>query len=263
MSVATPANNNTALFEGGSTKTGHTQGVAEARGPEVTIEQEVGPSVSLDTTDKGAFEGENAFYGPRWASTTSAIPWYFRIKDTDPGLGISSTTWSSPSAPKWGQTYQNACRGAQCNTSSLGIADVKGKSEQLPEGEDTIAVKVEDPVGLSASTETKVKIDDQPPYNVTFTGLPSSAQAGENEHLLLNASATDGTKPTVSSGVASIVVLVDGQQLGSPSKGCSPGECTATGEWTLNTEAYAAGQHTIAVVAQRTMPATSHEKNTR
>ncbi len=249
VSVATPANNNTALFEGGSTKTGHTQGVAEARGPEVTIEQEVGPSVSLDTTDKGAFEGENAFYGPRWASTTSAIPWYFRIKDTDPGLGISSTTWSSPSAPKWGQTYQNACRGAQCNTSSLGIADVKGKSEQLPEGEDTIAVKVEDPVGLSASTETKVKIDDQPPYNVTFTGLPSSAQAGENEHLLLNASATDGTKPTVSSGVASIVVLVDGQQLGSPSKGCSPGECTATGEWTLNTEAYAAGQHTIAVVA--------------
>jgi Domain of unknown function (DUF6531)/Bacterial Ig-like domain len=74
--------------------------------------------------------------------------------------------------------------------------------------------------------------------------LPSTHEISDGQHFLLKASATSAL-----AGMASVALTMDGQPVGSPSKGCSPGECTASGEWTLSGESYAAGTYTLAVVA--------------
>jgi RHS repeat-associated protein len=214
-------------------------------GSSVDIEQELGPTVTgFDTTDELVNGEQNALYGNRWASTTSG-KWGLKASATDPGLGVSKEIWSSPNASKWGGSAQVAgCEGAQCNESVSVGSTLKGKgTETLPEGEDTVEVKVEDPVGLTEKRSAKVKVDNAPPHNVTLSGLPSTHEISDGQHFLLKASATSGL-----AGMASIALTMDGQAVGSPSKGCT-GECTASGEWTLSGEPYAAGTYTLAVIA--------------
>jgi RHS repeat-associated protein len=214
-------------------------------GSSVDIEQEAGPTVTgFDTTDEFVNGEENALYGNRWASTTSG-KWGLKASATDPGLGVSKEIWSSPTASKWGGSAQvPGCEGAQCNESVSVGSTLRGKgTETLPEGEDTVEVKVEDPVGLTEKKSAKVKVDNAPPHSVTLSGLPSTHEISDGQHFLLKASATSGL-----AGMASIVLTMDGQAVGAPSKGCT-GECTASGEWTLSGESYAAGTYTLAEIA--------------
>jgi RHS repeat-associated protein len=225
---------------------------AKIKAAAVDVLQEKGPSVSMDTSDEVVNGEENALYGGRWASATSG-KWGFEAHASDPGMGIFRYMWSSPNAGKWGASDEGlGCRGLQCDESlspGYGVAQSGVGAEQLPEGEDTVEAKVEDPVGLTATTKATVKVDDAPPYNIELTGLPSDHEIIDGQSIALKASATDGSGSTRSSGVASIVLSMDGQEVGSPSKGCSLGPCTASGEWTLNGEFYAAGKHTLTVTA--------------
>jgi Domain of unknown function (DUF6531) len=220
---------------------------------EIGIVQEKGPSLALDTSDEVVNGEENPLYGNRWASATTG-KWGFKATATDPGLGIKRETWSSPNALKWGFTRNEevwfGCHSVECPETWSAKYPVKGyESEQLPEGEDTVEATVEDSVGLTATTSTKVKVDDAPPHNITLTGLPSTHEISDGQHLALKASATDGKEGTPSSGIASIRLTMDGQEVGPSSKGCSPGPCSASGEWALSGENYAAGTYTLAVVA--------------
>jgi RHS repeat-associated protein len=219
------------------------------------IVQETGPTFgSFDTTDETTSTGKlNGLHGNQWENTASGR-WGVQASATDPGLGIKHAIWSSPNAPKWGGTDEMAgCQGEQCDEAVSPTRPLKDEElfepEQLPDGEDTIALKVEDPVGLTATgTSAKIKVDNTPPHNITLTGLPSTHEIGDGEHLSLMASATDGSGPE-SSGVASLVLAVDGSQVGTPSGGCSPGTCTAKGEWALSGESYSAGKHSVTVTA--------------
>jgi hypothetical protein len=215
------------------------------------IVQEAGPAFGgFDTTGETTSTGLlNGLYGHKWENTSSG-KWGVQASATDPGLGIKHAIWSSPNASKWGGTTEvGECKGQQCDEAVSPTYALKDEAEQLPDGEDTIDLKVEDPVGLTATgTSAKIKVDNTPPHNITLTGLPSTHEIGDGEHLALTASATDGSGPE-SSGVASIVLAVDGAQVGSPSGGCSPGTCTAKGEWTISAENYSAGKHTITVTA--------------
>jgi RHS repeat-associated protein len=253
LSVGSPSNGNYAGYEVIATASSldyEDDFESEMLHPEVTVAQQKGPSASMDTTDEVVDGQKNALYGGRWASATTGS-WGFELHGSDPGLGVQRVTWSSPNAAKWGGTESDpGCKGAQCEESWSPAYPLSNGTERLPEGEDTVEGKVEDPVGFSASTGTfKVKVDDAPPRNITLTGLPADKEISDGQRLTLKASATDGTKPTPSSGVASIVLMMDGRQIGSPSGGCSPGECTASGEWTLTGEGYAAGKQTLEVVA--------------
>jgi RHS repeat-associated protein len=249
--AAPGSNGNSALYETIATSSGNG---AEAEysfehvmhGGEVTIAQEKGPSGSFDTTDEILGEGPNALYGPRWASATSG-KWQIGANVNDPGLGVVKTTWRSPNAPKWEAVGAPSCAGVQCPPSASPHVSVKAPvegRENLPEGEDTVEAEILDPAGLKATITTKVKVDSTPPSNVTLSGLPSSHEIGDGQPALLKASAKGAL-----AGMASIALMIDGQQTFSPSKGCSPGPCTANGEWTLNGEAYAAGDHTLKVIA--------------
>ncbi|HXN39939.1 MAG TPA: Ig-like domain-containing protein, partial [Solirubrobacteraceae bacterium] len=237
----------------------------------VSIEQEAGPSAKFATSLEAYNGMQNPLYGNRWANSVEPYKWVLPAEASDPGIGVYKEIWSSPNAPNWGTTFSSSeteypighyedfanCQGVQCEGAAgktlLWGYELDSKRlaepQHLPDGEDTVELKAEDAVGLSATATTKVKIDSTPPYNLTLSGLPSNHEISDEQHFLLKASATDGTKPTVSSGIASIALTMDGQVVGSPSKGCSPGECTVTGEWTLNGEAYAAGTYTLAVVA--------------
>ncbi len=251
VSVASPSNGNTALYEVVDTST-VTQEFGEGfeslmYEPKVTITQAKGPSVSLDTTEEVVNGEQNALYGNRWASATSG-KWGLKAIATDPGLGISNEIWSSPNAAKWGFSGQPAgCKGVQCEESMTPLYSVKGTgTEQLPEGEDTVEIKVEDPVGLTATTSAKVKVDNTPPTITRFEGLPSNHEIIDGQPVTLEASAKSGL-----AGMASIVLDVDGQQLGGGQGSCS-GSCTGNAVWALSGANYAAGEHTLTVVATDT-----------
>jgi RHS repeat-associated protein len=246
-------NGNTAIYEAIVTKSESTYG--QWRGvmtnPEVRIVQEKSPAVNFDTTDEKVEGGRNALYGNKWVSAVAGSFW-LAAPATDPGIGIKKETWASPQAPKWGQSFTLTCKGIQCSESRTSLDSLKGSgAESLPDGEgDTVEVKVEDAAGLSATKTVKPKIDDTPPHGLTLSGLPGSKEISDGQQFVLKASATDGTSPTPSSGIASIALSMDGQPIGNPSKvGCTPGPCVANGEWTVGGEGYAAGQHMLVVTA--------------
>ncbi len=166
----------------------------------------------------------------------------------DPGIGVNEFALSSPSASGWGITEKYYCEGGvQCLEHASGRVSLTG----LPEGEDTIKATVKDPVGLGGGpTERIVKIDNVAPHGIASSGLPAANEIGAGEYHL-KAEATDGVSGTVSSGVKSIMLLIDGRSVGSPSGSCSVslGPCTAHGEWTIAGREYGTGHHTITVIA--------------
>ena len=231
----------------------------------VAINQEVAPSASFDTSDL-VIEGlPNALLSGKWYRSTSNV--MFGLDAVDTGIGVEKQGLSSPSKAGWGYALKNegrnGCEGAQCNEcyepscagkssgtgTPLSFSLTGAADGELPEGEDTVEGKVEDAAGLSATASAKVKIDSAPPHGISFSGLPSNHEISDGQHYALKASAMDGVTGTPSSGIASIVLEIDGQEIGNPGGGCSPGPCTGNDEWTLNGENYAAGEHTLTVVA--------------
>jgi RHS repeat-associated protein len=231
----------------------------------VSITQEAEPTIALDTTDETIESSANPLYGGgRWVNATKAK---MGLEAEDPGLGVQLARWSSSTEPKWEPTYahpwpieallyerivsckggKNGGLGSRCPEkvgswwgenagSTIGLTG-------LPEGEDKVEAKVWDPVGLTAATAVTVKIDNAPPHNVTLSELPSTHEISDGQHFPLKATAESGP-----AGIASIRLTMDGQEVGTPSKGCS-GSCMAHGEWTLSGESYAAGEYTLDVIA--------------
>jgi RHS repeat-associated protein len=237
----------------------------ELEASSIEINQEAAPTASFDVTDPTVEGLPNALLSGKWYKPTSNAK--FGINAVDTGIGVYKQGLSSPSKAGWGYTVKtearNECRGVQCNQcfepACAGKRSGNGQpltysltgaaGGELPEGEDTVEGKIEDDVGLSVKPTAKIKIDNASPHNFTFTGLPGNHEISDGQHYVLKASAVDGSEGTKSSGVASIVLQLDGQQIGGPQGSCSPGPCTGTAEWTLSGENYAAGQHTLSVIA--------------
>ncbi len=170
-----------------------------------------------------------------------------KLEATDPGLGVSSAVFTGPG---WGHEYKcgevvqcEECLSVTCGAKPLAIG-----LHGLAEGEDAVKATVKDAVGLSAEASTMVRVDNAPPYNITLSGLPASHEISFGRYVI-KASATDGSGTTVSSGVGAMRLSVDGKEVEGPRGYCSPGPCTASGEWGLNAENYGAGKHTLTVVA--------------
>jgi RHS repeat-associated protein len=221
---------------------------------EVYILQEAAPTVSFDTADE-TYKGGwlNGLYPGRWVQTpygTAAI-----LDVHDPGVGISELGLKAPGVSGWGWNLssfpESGCLGVQCGEcfeAKCGAQPMLRTLEGLPDGEDAIEATVKDPVGLTATAKGIVKVDNTPPYGITLSGLPPGNEIGAGPYRV-TASASDGSGKTPSSGVASLTLAVDGQPVGKPSGVCSPGPCKATGEWTLASEEYVAGKHTITITA--------------
>ncbi len=256
LSASGSANANIAQYR--QTATGNGSGYTGEGGTNkalhawVGITQSASPTLAFDTTDPTVDGGKsNVLYTHGWLGPNSSSA--YEIKSSDPGIGISGWLLSAPgwSAETNLLTGKLSCYGVQCPPQENFGLGYEHAGHKLPDGEDTVEMKVWDAAGLNATavSPAKIKVDGTPPHSITLTGLPSGNVFGDGQYAL-KASATDGSGSTPSSGIASLALSLDGVRIGSPSGSCSPGPCTATsGEWTINGHSYAGGQHTLTVTA--------------
>ena len=200
-------------------------------------------------TIAGAGGRTNVLYGS--GSWLSPYQGAFEATAHDPGVGVdfAGFTGSIGYYPHWIRKEESKCLGIQCPET---YSDQMTYNPSMPNGEDEVEFFAEDAAGLFGDTYAypKIKVDASKPYNLGFTGMPEiGAEISAASHKL-TVHATDGKKPTPSSGIRSVSVSVDG---GTPTQlsgaACPEGECTASGEYTLNAESLTEGVHRLVVSA--------------
>jgi RHS repeat-associated protein len=213
----------------------------------VDLGQEESPTISFDTTHETLAGHQNVLFGAGgWLGPHSGA---FEVHAKDPGLGISMYRVASTGYSDVHYYWSGGeCSGAQClpERNKLYVY-----SSGMKDGEASFEAHAEDAVGLYAHIyPQKIKIDGTAPHGIVLTGMPAGNEFGAGEYHL-QAEASDGSGTTPSSGMKSIALAVDGQQVGSPSGSCSPGPCTAhSAEWTIAGRNFAAGQHVLSVIAE-------------
>jgi len=234
----------------------------------VYILQEKGPYGSFNYTSPTFYNGyeqpasTNVLYANTWFAPYNNSE--FKLEGWDPGIGIDKwADTSTPPAPEWEEDRRNSSTCVQCQESWGGsvFAYWTRFGHKLPDGEDTVEAKLYNATGASVSAQAKVKVDGTPPHEFTLAGLPPNKEIG-NGIYHVKASAKDGSGSTPSSGVESLVLKVDGRQIGSANGSCSPGPCTATGEWTISGSEFGVGEHEVTVVATDKAKNVAEEKFT-
>jgi YD repeat-containing protein len=185
----------------------------------------------------------------------------FEFTANDLGLGVAGTKIEYDGSRGWevlqSRNYlaESSCIGVQC-AATQSEAVTYSTLSSLPNGSDLIRVAASDAEPNTSSSEhgegeTHVIVDTVPPHNLKLSGLPSKGEAVEmtEAESHVKAEATDGEGSAASSGIKSIELYIDERQTGKASGYCSPGPCTATGEWTLNGAEFGVGQHTLTIKA--------------
>jgi RHS repeat-associated protein len=230
--------------------------------------QESGPAATWNEssptlTHQGQETTPNDLYGKYWMGPHRGA---FLALASDPGMGLDEVGWSSPQSSTWSYAspkynciecgYTPASKpqeiyfyyNYECEENSC---QYYKENSHLPEGEDKVEFKDGDPVGLTAQAPSvTLKVDSAPPYNLILTGLPPNKEIGDGTYHL-KASATDGSGTTPSAGVESLVLKVNGIQVGSPEGSCGvpSGPCTASGEWAVSGSEFPVGQDEVSVTA--------------
>ncbi|HXB64891.1 MAG TPA: DUF6531 domain-containing protein [Solirubrobacteraceae bacterium] len=190
----------------------------------------------------------NVLYGAgAWLGPSNGA---FEVEQTDPGIGIS---FFGASLGEWHAEHafyeEGKCSGIQCFPK---INEAFTYSSKMPNGEDVVYAHGKDlaiGAGYGPQGEAKIKVDGKAPEELTLSGLPTSGEIDERPYTL-EASAKDGSGSTKSSGIASLALAMDGQEITSGSAGsCESGPCKVSGKWTINGESFAAGQHTLMLIA--------------
>ncbi|MFI4990570.1 MAG: RHS repeat-associated core domain-containing protein [Solirubrobacterales bacterium] len=254
---------NRAYFEVHTLESRHEYFLAEMLAASVYIGQEVAPSTGFDSTDATLNGGPNAGNG-QWVNTTSTSSAVLGVNAEDQGIGINAAGAKSPNKTGWGyaprEVLEGECAGVQCNECDKGecpgIVVKHGKPlslyfsslGELPDGEDTVEETVQDGAGLSATATGKVRVDNTAPHGLTLAGLPSGNEIGEGGYTI-KAEATDGAGTTLSSGVSSLAIAVDGREIGKPTGSCPVGPCVAKGEWLLSGSETGVGEHKLTLTA--------------
>ncbi len=198
-------------------------------------------------TISGAENRANVLYGSgSWLSPSQGA---YEVTAHDPGIGVSfaAVSGAGMSDEKFIRNDEGACKGIQCpETYSKPLTYLP----TMANGEDLIELFAEDAAGLDGYTYKTIKVDAAKPYNVRVKGMAEEGAEISAAPHTLTFEATDGTKPTSSSGIKSITVSVDGgQPVEVPGVYCAPGECTGKGEWALHAESLSEGVHQMTITA--------------
>jgi len=125
--------------------------------------------------------------------------------------------------------------------------------DDYPPGLHVVHVVARDAVGLQSGETLYVETHgDRTAPTVALSGsMTEQATLGTTRpSYKLNVAATDpGPTDERKSGVAAITVKVDGTVVDSASPGCPAGACSLGREWTLTSDKYSPGPHTVAVEA--------------
>jgi RHS repeat-associated protein len=218
-----------------------------------------GSPTSAFNTESTTIKGQpNVLHGTtNWLGPNTGV---FEVKGSDPGVGLSEWSRSTPFEGGWLITEKPYCEGVQClpkigldiGYNEMNEVEKPGRwveTHHLPDGEDTVEFKVKDAMNLTATASATVKVDATAPHGIALTGLPGNLEIGDNVYHL-KAQATDGNGSKLSSGIASLSLAVDGVPFGSPAGSCAESnQCTATAEWTVSGSEFAVGQHEVTVSA--------------
>jgi YD repeat-containing protein len=227
----------------------------------VSIYQEKHPEVSFNTSEEtisAASGHKNVLYhGHGWLGEDNGA---FEVTAKDQGLGISGIKVRDLTAGSHGEHWEfndpvyaeHKCAGVWCGetfktNSANGVYFTYNK--EMAEGENTFELCAEDEAAMESCTKETIDVDNTPPREIKLSGLlETGAEISATQHQI-TVEATDGTKPTPSSGVKSIIVSVDGRDIAGPSASCPSGECTAHGTWTIDGESLGAGEHKLEIFA--------------
>jgi DNA-binding beta-propeller fold protein YncE len=248
------APHNVAKLEQSATAEGSGENIATLYTANVEIYQENGPEEpKFNTTSPTLYNGhayvQNVLYKNEnkpedWLSEDNGA---FEVKTKDPGVGISYFGVSVGAWVKRNELFKEGkCEGIQCPPE---FNQTFTYNKEMSNGEVKAGVTVQDGIGYyGPGLNGTIKVDGTLPYDLALTGLPSSGVINEAQYHL-HAQALDGTAPTPSSGIKSLELGLEGFTLPGKSGSCTPGPCSATGEWTINGEALGAGKHTLTLVA--------------
>ena len=109
---------NSAVFEQEEITNGHFFG-SDLYTTSIEINQETGPSVSVDTADTTVGGQLNGLHTGSWASGSLAK---IGLIANDPGIGISESSFSSPQAKEWGTPSPPSRIARACSAMSAGIS---------------------------------------------------------------------------------------------------------------------------------------------
>ena len=168
--------------------------------------------------------------------------------DFDPQSGAASTQIKMDGTlvePK----HAPGCAARDCEINR----EWKLNADLYPVGAHTVEVLATDGVGLSTPQTLSIETHgDLTAPDIALSGSMTE-QAGlgtTRPSYLLKVNATDpGGAQERKSGVASTVVKVDGNAVDAAAPGCPAGGCAITREWTLDSNSYAVGAHSIQVTA--------------
>jgi DNA-binding beta-propeller fold protein YncE len=206
-----------------------------------TIEYK-GPKGEIIKRENVLYPGSKAWLGPH---TNTA----FEVVAKDPGIGVSLVSLGDLKiGATWIRPYEEGkCKGVQCPET---VREPYTYNSEMAEGKFGALLSVKNETGAVESESATLRVDAVPPHNLSLAGLPSTGVIDEGQ-LHLKAQATDGSGTTPSSGIKVLRLGLDGYTiLGGKAGTCTPGPCTASGEWTLNGESIGAGKHTLELVAE-------------
>lgn len=126
-------------------------------------------------------------------------------------------------------------------------------ADQFSVGQHALEVTATDAVGLSTTKSLTIEThgDLAPPALALSGSMTEQPTLGTTRPTYtLNVNATDpGGAGERESGVASATIKVDGTTVDSTSPGCPAGGCSISREWTLNSNGYSVGEHSVQVTA--------------
>jgi YD repeat-containing protein len=166
----------------------------------------------------------------------------------DPQAGVASTEIKVDGQlvePK----HAPGCATKDCTVSREWTLD----ANKFSSGQHMLEVTATDGAGLATmeSMTFQTRADLAPP-TVALSGSMTQQEAlgTTRPSYTLKVNATDpGGAEESKSGVAATSVKVDGVTVDSASPGCPAGGCSITREWTLNSNSYSVGNHTVLVTA--------------
>jgi DNA-binding beta-propeller fold protein YncE len=235
-----------------------TVSISQPKETHSTVSYSSSPEIEYLSGEKHE-KATNIFYGAgAWFGPHSGV---FEFTSKDIGLGVSATAFEVLKGSTWetllSKNYLvegSACVSIQCASEQHETVTWAMVGSRLPNGRDTVRASAHDPMSGTSSSEhgegeATINVDSTAPHGLELVGLPFGGELNEQTYTL-SAQATDGSGSTASSGVKSIALAFDGLEVtGGNTGSCTPGPCTASGEWKLNGENVGAGKDTVTIIA--------------
>lgn len=232
--------------------------LAQEKGVHATVSYNTAASEVEYSAEHKTGETANVLDGSGWLGPHSGA---VELKSHDAGLGVARMTLENDTAEGWkmllNKEYlkERFCSGKRCTPEQHQTLTYENLAGHLVNGNNTVRLRADDPMPEAWSSEygeegeAVIKVDNEPPYNVNVSGLPTTGGISAAPHKI-KVEATDGSGSTASAGVKSLSVSVDGgRETVLPASYCSPGPCTVSSEMTLDGEKLGTGEHTLVVTA--------------